>query len=96
MNMKNFLLAGCIMLAPTATAWAIDAPPPTLESLDRDVQTLSNQLRDTTDKISALQDRLDTIEKRLGESFQAPSPFDTVERRLDDLLKDVDDLKSRR
>ncbi len=29
----------------------------------------------------------------MGESFQPPSPFNTVERRLDDLEQDVDRLK---
>ena len=93
--MKTFLLAGCLALALTASAWAIDPVPATLDSLDREVQALTDQLRETTDKIGALQTRLDTVEQRLGESFQAPSPFNTVERRLEDLEKAVGNLKSR-
>jgi predicted RNase H-like nuclease (RuvC/YqgF family) len=83
------------MVALAGTAWAIDPVPATLESLNREVQGLTDQLRETTDKIAALQDRLDTVEKRLGETYRAPSPFDTVERRLEDLEKDVGDLKRR-
>lgn len=93
--MKTCLLAGGLALALAVTVCAIDPPPVTLASLDREVQNLTDQLRDATGKIASLQERLDTVENRLGDSFRPISPFDTVERRLDDIEKDIGDLKRR-
>ena len=92
--MKTAVLAAILALAFAAAAGAIEpAPPPTLESLDREVQALTDQLRTATDDLAALRQRVADIEDRLGESYRGSSPFDTVERRLEELEKDVDDLE---
>ena len=94
--MKCFILSTGLALALAATTWAIDPTPPTVAELDVKIQKLTEQLQTTTAKMDELQERLNTVEKRLGDSYRSTSPFDTVERRLDDLTKDVDDLKRRR
>jgi hypothetical protein len=93
--MKIHILSACFGLALAAVAAAVEPAPPTVASLDRDIAELSNRLRDSADRIADLQKRLETVEQRLGESYRGSSPFDTVERRLDDLEKDVDGLKRR-
>lgn len=97
--MKSTLLSAFLALALATAARAADpapAPaPPSLAELDRDIQELSAQLRDATEKIADLQKRMETAEDRLGETFRPVSPFDTIERRLEDLEKDMDDLKRR-
>ena len=65
---------------------------PNYASLNLD---LGPERQEYVEKIADLQNRLDTVEKRLGESYRAVSPFDTVERRLDDIEKDIDSLKRR-
>lgn len=93
--MKTYLLFGCLALSLAATAGALEPTPPTTGSLDRDIQGISTRLREAVNQIDDLQKRLDTVEKRLGETYRAPSPFDSVERRLGDLEKNVDNLKRR-
>ena len=44
---------------------------------------------------STVSRRIAALEQRLGETYRPVSPFDTVERRLEDLEKDVEDLKRR-
>ena len=101
--MKTFLLSTGSALILAAAAWAADpvpaaAPsaPSAAEVLAARVEKLEAQLRTATDDCAALRKRLDTGEKRLGDSYRAVSSFDTIERRLDDLRKDVDDLERRR
>ncbi|NCA83127.1 MAG: hypothetical protein EOM72_10350 [Opitutae bacterium] len=93
--MKILLLSGWLALALAASAGALEPAPPTMASLDQETHDLSDQLRSATEEIADLQKRLDAVEKRLGESYRPSSPFDTVERRLDDIEKDVDSLKRR-
>ena len=93
--MKTLILSGWLALAFAASAGALEPAPPTVASLDEGMRDLSDQLRSATEKIADLQNRLEAVEKRLGESYRASSPFDTVERRLDDIEKDVDSLKRR-
>ena len=93
--MKIPLLAGALALTLAASAAALDPAPPAAAPADRDFRELSTRLREAADQIDDLRKRLETVEKRLGESYRAPTPFDTVERRLDDLEKDVSSLKRR-
>jgi len=93
--MKTILLSASLALALSASVWAADpSPAPSaVDLLSRDVKELDARLRDATEEIAALQKRLDEIEARLGESYGGVSPFNTIERRLEELEKDVDDLK---
>ena len=91
--MKTLLLSGCLALVLASLAFAIDAPPPAAPPTARDAQELAGRLREATEQIAQLEERLGAVEKRLGDSFGNTSPFDTVERRLEDLEKDVSDLK---
>jgi predicted nucleic acid-binding Zn-ribbon protein len=89
--MKISILSALLAVACAATAGALEPPPATLESLDREVQALTDQLREEVQKTAEIQQRLDAIEDRLGPSYGG-SPFDTIERRLEELEKDVNDL----
>ena len=89
--MKFQTLFGCLALAWTAAAGAVEpaAPVPTA-TMTRDIQDLSDQLRTARDQIADLEKRVDEMEKRLGETYRASSPFNTIERRLEDLEKELD------
>lgn len=83
-----------LLFALTALAWVssvgAEEPipnPPT--ALSRDVDDLADQLRNAKDQILDLEKRLDAVERRLGETYRASSPFNTIERRLEDLEKEV-------
>ena len=86
-----FVLATWLTLGLTAGAAEPAAPSPT--ALDREIGDLTDQVRRNADQLADLLERVDRLERRMGESFQSPSPFNTVERRLDDLEQDVDRLK---
>lgn len=86
-----FVLATWLTLGLTAGAAEPAAPSPT--ALDREIGDLTDQVRRNADQLADLLERVDRLEQRMGESFQSPSPFNTVERRLDDLEQDVDRLK---
>jgi chaperonin cofactor prefoldin len=90
--MKTCIALILLLAAGTALAQTIAPTPPTIESLDREVDELSLQLRTANEQVADLRERVDTLEKRLGETYRPISPFDTVERRLDDLQKDLDRL----
>lgn len=75
--------------APAAPAAAAPAPQ------DRRIADLAEDLQEAQGRIADLQKRLDEVEQRLGETYRPISPFDTVERRLEDIEKDVEDLKRR-
>ena len=106
--MKTFLLSAGTALILSAAAWAADPPsvptaapaapaaPAATAALSARIEKLEAQLRTATDDLAAVRKRLDTVEKRLGDSYRAVSSFDTIERRLEDLRKDVDDLERRR
>ena len=93
--MKNFILSAGLALALAAAAGAAEPVPPTAASLDRDVRELAAGLQAAQAQIAALEKNLSAVEKRLGDSYGSGSPFDTVERRLDDIEKDIDSLKRR-
>lgn len=92
--MKSTFIAAMLALTFAATAGFAQTAPPAAPP-GPDLEDLAARLQDAQDKIADLEKRLDTVEQRLGESYRPPSPFDTIERRLDDLEKDVDDLKGR-
>lgn len=94
--MKTTILAAMLALTLAAPLWADDAPPAPGPDLDQKVKELTTALQTAKQDLADLQKRLDTVEKRLGDSYRGVSSFNTVERRLDDLQKDVDDLKRRR
>ena len=90
--MKIYLALFSLALGLAAGASAVEPQPPTVESLAAEIQDLTDELRSAQDQIKNLESRLGTVEQRLGDSFQPVSPFNTIERRLDDI---EDDLKRR-
>ncbi len=95
--MKTPVLIAALALAFVFAAGAAEpAPAPTAADALRDVQALSDRLEEAQNQIADLQKRLETVEQRLGETYTPFSPFDdTVEKRLEDLEDDVEDLKRR-
>ena len=93
--MKTRIATVFLALSLALAAGGAEPAAPTVESLDREVDELTVQLRNARQELTALQQRVEAIEKRHGESYRAVSPFDTIERRLDDLQKDVDRLNRR-
>ncbi len=89
--MKFQILFGCLALAWSVAAGAVEpAAPAPATTMTRDIQDLSDELRTVRDRIADLEKRMDEIEKRLGETYRASSPFNTIERRLEDLEKELD------
>ena len=94
MPMKtNVLIFALALAGAVASPAAEPAPAPVSAPQDRRLADLAEDLQEAQDRIADLQKRLDEVELRLGDSFRPVSPFDTVERRLEDLEKDVDSLK---
>lgn len=94
--MKTIVASALLALALAGPLGAADAPPAAGPDLDRQVKELAAALQTATQDLADVQKRLDLVERRLGESYRGVSTFNTVERRLDDLEKDVDDVKRRR
>ncbi|NLG34342.1 MAG: hypothetical protein GX548_03210 [Lentisphaerae bacterium] len=90
--MKSFFACAALSLMLTA-ARAVEPVPPTVESLNRIVHDLTLDLDEANETIADLRQRVETLEQRMGETFRLPSPFDTVEKRLESLEKDMDHLK---
>ena len=94
--MKISMLIAALALAFVSAAGAADpVSPPAAAAAARDVEDLTDQLQEARAQIADLEKRLDVVERRLGDTFQAPSPFDTIEKRLEDIEEDLDDLKRR-
>jgi len=87
--MKTLILVGTLLLATSITTIAAEPQAPTLASLDAEVDTLTVQLREAQEEIRSLKERLATVEDRLGDSFGSFSPFNTIERRLEELEREV-------
>jgi len=87
--MKTLILVGTLFLAISTAAIAKEPQAPTIASLDAEVDVLTGQLREAQEEIRSLKDRLATVEDRLGDSFGGSSPFNTIERRLDELEREV-------
>lgn len=81
----TILIAAFLALALVAPAGAIDPQPPSIETLDAEVADLTDRLNEATDQLHRLQEQVNTIEDRLGDSYRNTSPFDTIERRLEEL-----------
>ena len=90
--MKNLFVAASLVWACAAGGAAEPAPAPAAAA---DLQNLAERVQDAQDELTDLRKRVAEIEDRLGETYRPVTPFDTVERRLDDLEKDVEDLKRR-
>lgn len=83
----------CARAQTAETSQAAAEQPSTTEqiqSLQSRLQQWSQQL---SEKLQALEGAVERINKRLGETFRAPSPFDTIERRIEDLGKKMDRLE---
>ena len=93
--MKKTALCFALALAGAVAVQAAPPAPAVSASPDRRIADLAEDLQEAQDRIADLQKRLDEVEQRLGQSYRPVSPFDTVERRLEDLEKDVQDLKRR-
>jgi uncharacterized protein YlxW (UPF0749 family) len=92
--MRKIALIAALAMAGAMAARGAE-PAPASAPPDRRIADLAEDLREAQNRIADLQKRLDEVEGRLGDSYRAVSPFDTVERRLEDLEKDVQDLKRR-
>ena len=88
--MKFHTLFGCLTLALVASVGAMEPIENSSPATNREMQDLTDQLRNAKDQIADLEKRLDEVEKRLGETYRASSPFNTIERRLEDLEKELD------
>ena len=93
--MKKSTLFFALALAGAVAAQAAPPAPAAPAPQDRRIADLAEDLQEAQSRIADLQKRLDEVEQRLGQSYRPVSPFDTVERRLEDLEKDVQDLKRR-
>ncbi len=91
--MKTIMVAAAVALLLAGGAWA---DSPAAEPWVREVRSVQRDVEDLTARLNKIESRLETIEARLGTTYRPPSPFDTMERRLDSIEKDVDDLKRRR
>jgi len=91
--MKNLFVAASLAWACAASGGAAE-PAPAPAAAD-DLQNLAARVQDAQDELADLRKRVAEIEDRLGETYRPVTPFDTVERRLDDLEKDVENLKRR-
>lgn len=87
--MKTILLAVLLTLGLAVCAAAAEPPPPTVEALAADSQNLADELREAQAKIKDLETRLATVEQRLGDFYEPVSPFNTIERRLEDIENDL-------
>ena len=93
--MAGALAAQAAPPAPAAPAAPAPAVAPAAVPAGPRIADVAADLQEAQDQIADLRKRLDEVEQRLGETYRPVSPFDTVERRLEDLEKDVEDLKRR-
>ena len=92
---KSIGIAG-LALAFVFTAGAAEpVSPPAASASGRAVEDLADQLEKVQDQVADLEKRLDVVERRLGDTYQPPSPFDTIEKRLEEIEENLDDLKRR-
>ena len=94
--MKTTILIAALALAFVSAAGATEpVSPPAVSASALAVEELSDQLEKVQDQVADLEKRLDVVERRLGDTYQTPTPFDTIEKRLEDVEEDLDDLKRR-
>ena len=89
----NKIMIAAVLVMLAASVGVAQPTEPTLATLQRDLRELSDQCRTDRDQMADLLERVTKLEQRMGETYRAPSPFNTIERRLDDLEKDVNRLK---
>ena len=92
--MKNPIWIAALALAFVSAAGAAEPVSPPAASAGT-VEELSDQLQEAQEQIADLEKRLGVVEQRLGDTYQTPTPFDTIEKRLEDVEEDLDDLKRR-
>lgn len=90
--MKRIIFA-LLLLTPALVATAADVEAPSVAAIERQLVELTEELRKTRGRVDELLERVDTIEQRLGRTHYLPTPFNTVERRIEDLERDVNRLK---
>jgi predicted nucleic acid-binding Zn-ribbon protein len=89
------LFAALAWLACCAGAAAAETVPPTLEALDLDLDDLAFRIREVRGDLDDLVRRIDHIERRLGDTYETITPFNTFEKRIEDLEKEVERLQRR-
>lgn len=85
--MKTTLCIVLLALGLAAGTRAVEPAP--AAPAGREVQDLTADLRRAEDRLKDLEARLEKVEKRLGDTYQLPTPFNTIERRLEDIEKDL-------
>ena len=94
--MKKSIVIAALALAFVSAAGATEpVSPPAASASGRAVEDLADQLEKVQDQVADLEKRLDVVERRLGDTYQTPSPFDTIEKRLEAVEEDLDDSKRR-
>ena len=94
--MKNSILIAWLALAAVVAAGAAEpASPPAPAASAREVEDLADQLGKIQEQVADLEKRLDVVERRLGDTYQIPTPFDTIEKRLEDVEEDLENLRRR-
>lgn len=91
--MKTIMLAACLALAAAGLAGAQEPEPLTVERVNQNLQDLADQVEKAKADLTALEERLDALEKRLGEPNRFKSSLDTIESRIEDLEKSMDRLE---
>jgi polyhydroxyalkanoate synthesis regulator phasin len=92
-TMKMLPLAMIAALLFSVPVGAEEPQSPSPEQVEERVDDLSIQIKEAKEQLNRLEERIRDIEDRLGDSFGRPSPFNTVERRLEELERDVRGLK---
>ena len=92
--MKKSIVIAALALAFVTAAGATEPVSPPAASASA-VEELSDQLQAAREQIADLEKRLGVVEQRLGDTYQTPTPFDTIEKRLEDVEEGLDDLKRR-
>ncbi len=91
--MKTLSLAIIAALLLSIPAGAEEPQAPSPEQVEEQVHELSIQIKEAREQLDQMEERIRDIEDRLGDSFGNSSPFDTIERRLEELERDIRGLK---
>jgi len=81
------------LVAGAVQNWADLPAPAAAEPASPRLAELEERLDKAVADLEALEERLAAVEERLGEANRFRSPMDTIERRLEDLEEDLEDLK---
>lgn len=95
--MKQVLIVTILGLwLPSASAQTVATNPPTPQTpaTVEQVQTVQWRLdqfsQQLAERLKAIESALEKITQRLGDTFRPTTPFNTMERRLEDLEKRLD------